>query len=181
MSKILGLLLGVLGVLGGSICFGQTYKCDWSVVGTGGGEMSGTAYKCGATAGQTAAGFTTASNYWALIGYWLPEGEVGVREQAQWPSQGPLVTRLYGAMPNPAKGFAAIRYALAVQCRVRLQLHDLTGRVVRTLADGVQTPGRYTLRWNGGDAMGRTLANGVYFVRLNAGDYPGTEKLVLQR
>jgi hypothetical protein len=57
----------------------------------------------------------------------------------------------------------------------------LTGRVVRTLADGVQKPGRYTLRWNCGDAMGLTLANGVYFARLNAGDYTGIEKLVLQR
>jgi hypothetical protein len=171
----------ILGVIGGSFCFGQTYRCDWSVNGIGGGEMSSSAYKCGATAGQTAAGFVTASNYWALIGYWLPEGQTGVREQAYWPSQGPLVTRLYGAMPNPAMGFAAIRYALAVQCRVRLQLHDLTGRVVRTLADGVQKPGRYALRWNGSDAMDRTLANGVYFIRLNAGDYTGTEKLVLQR
>jgi hypothetical protein len=164
-----------------SVAAAQNYKCDWSVNGIGGGEMSSSAYKCGATAGQTAAGFTTASNYWVLIGFWLPEGEVGVREQAQWPNQGQLVTRLYGAMPNPASGFTAIRYALAAQCRVRLQLHDLTGRVVRTLAEGVQESGRYTLRWNGSDAMDRTLANGVYFCRFTAGDYRQTEKLLLAR
>jgi hypothetical protein len=178
MGKIAGLLLGVLG---GSFCLAQNYKCDWSVNGIGGGEMSSSAYRCGATAGQTAAGFITGPVYWGLIGYWLPEGQVGVREQAQWPNQGPLVTRLYGAMPNPARGVAAIRYTLAAQCRACLQLHDLTGRVVRTLVNSQQKPGRYALRWDGRDAEGRTLANGVYFCRLEAGDHTGTEKLVLQR
>jgi len=36
--------------------------------------MSSSAYKCGATAGQTAAGQITGANYWALIGFWQPEG-----------------------------------------------------------------------------------------------------------
>jgi len=171
----LGLLLVAV------IAAAQPYRCDWSVVGIGGSEMSSSAYKCGATAGQTAAGFIAGSSYWALIGYWLPEGQVGVREAAQWPNQGTLVTRLYAPQPNPFRGGAVVRYSLNAERRTTLRIHDLTGRVVRTLADGVQKPGRYTLRWNGSDAMGRTLANGVYFVRLNAGDYTGTEKLVLQR
>jgi hypothetical protein len=163
------------------IAAAQPYRCDWSVVGVGGGEMASGEYKCVATAGQTAAGFVTGPNYWALIGYWLPEGQVGVREQAQWPNQGPLVTRLYAPKPNPFSGGTIVCYSLNDERRTTLRIHDLTGRVVRTLADGVQKPGRYALRWNGTDATGRTLANGVYFVSLNAGDYAGTEKLVLQR
>jgi hypothetical protein len=159
----------------------QNYKCDWSVDGIGGGEMSSSAYKCGATAGQTAAGFITAPNYWALIGFWLPEGQIGVREQAQWPSGQALTTHLHSPLPTLFRAATTIRYSLAAQHRVSLQLHDLTGRVVRTLADGVQKPGRYTLRWNGRDNSGRLLANGIYFTRLTAGDYTGTEKLVLQR
>jgi len=35
--------------------------------------------------------------------------------------------------------------------------------------------------WNGRDDRGRSLAHGVYFVRLTAGDYRATEKLVLQK
>jgi hypothetical protein len=35
--------------------------------------------------------------------------------------------------------------------------------------------------WDGRDAHGRGLANGVYFLQLSAGDYRQTEKLVLQR
>jgi hypothetical protein len=157
----------------------QNYKCDWSVVGIGGGDMAGN-HKCGSTVGQTAAGQITGANYWALIGFWQPEGQVGVREQAYSPNQ-PLVTHLYSPFPTPAVRSVTIRYSLRAETRVRLTLHDLTGRVVRTLADGVMRPGRYSARWSGADDRGRSLANGVYFVRMMAGDYRSTEKVVFQK
>ena len=169
----------IFGILCGSIGLAQNYRCDWSVNGIGGGEMSG-AYKCGATVGQTAAGPITGANYWALIGFWQPEGATGVREQAYSPNQ-PLVTRLYSPQPNPFRAHLAIRYSLTTEGRVSLRVHDLTGRVVRTLADGVLRPGRYSLNWSGTDDRGRELARGVYFCRLTAGDFRATEKLVLQR
>jgi hypothetical protein len=169
-----------LGILCGSICLAQNYRCDWSVNGIAGGEMTG-AYKCGSTAGQTAAGFITGSNYWALIGFWQSEGQVGVREQTYSPNQGPLVTRLYAPQPNPFRAHLAVRYSLAAEGLVTLRVHDLTGRVVRTLADGVMRPGRYSLTWSGTDDHGRELARGVYFCRLTAGDYRSTEKMVLQK
>jgi hypothetical protein len=180
MSKTFGLLCGVLVLLGGTLN-AQQYRCDWSVNGIGGGEMSSSAYKCGATAGQTAAGFMTSPDYGALIGFWQTEGQTGVREQAYSPNQGPLKTRLYAPQPNPFRAHLAVRYSLAAEGLVTLRVHDLTGRVVRTLADGVMRPGRYSLNWSGTDDRGRELARGVYFCRFSAGDYRSTEKLVLQR
>ena len=158
---------------------GQNYRCDWSVNGIAGGEMTG-AYKCGSTAGQTAAGLITGPSYWALIGFWQTEGQVGVREQAYSPS-GAFVTHLYSPFPTPFVRRVAIRYSLAAEGLVLLRVHDLTGRVVRTLANGVIRPGRYSLSWSGTDDRGRELARGVYFCRFAAGDYRATEKLVLQR
>jgi hypothetical protein len=157
----------------------QTYRCDWCVNGSGGGEMTG-AYKCGATVGQTATGLVTGSSYWALIGFWQPEGATGVRE-AQWSGGQVLKTRLTRPMPNPARMRVAIRYALGAQCQTLLQVHDLTGRVVRTLCATSMKRGAYNVTWNGTDDHGRSLANGVYFVRLTAGDYRATEKVVLQK
>jgi hypothetical protein len=171
----------ILGVIGGSFCFGQTYRCDWSVNGIGGGEMSSSAYKCGATAGQTAAGFITTSNYRALIGYWLPEGEVGVREQAYSPNQGPLVTHLYFPFPTPFVRRVAIRYSLAADGPVSLAVHDITGRVVRQLCASSVKRGAYSVTWDGRDNAGRTLPAGVYFCKFAAGDYLATQKLVVQR
>jgi len=182
MNRTAGLILGALGVFGGlSLSHAQNYKCDWSVVGIGGGDMAGTTYTCGATAGQTAAGPITGSSYWALIGFWQTEGQTGVREQAYSVSPGPLVTQLYVPQPNPARTRVAIRYSLAAEGRVSLRVHDPTGRVVRTLADGVVRPGRYSLSWNGRDDRGRELARGIYFCRFTAGDYRATEKVVLQK
>jgi len=181
MKKLVGLALGVLGVLCGSFCLAQNYKCDWSVAAQGGGEMSSAAYRCGATAGQTAAGQLTGPSYWALIGFWQADFGVGIREEAHWPNQGPLVTRLYAPAPNPSRAHAAIRYSLAAETRAQVQVHDLTGRLVRTLVNTVQKPGRYASRWDGQDNAGRMLANGIYFCRMHADDYQATEKLVLQR
>jgi len=171
----------ILGIMCGSICLAQNYRCDWSVNGIGGGDMTGSSYQCGSTVGQTASGLITGSNYWALIGFWQPEGQVGVREQAYSPNQGPLATHLYSPFPTPAVRSVTIRYSLAGEGRATLRVHDLTGRVVRTLANGVMRPGRYNVNWSGTDDRGRELARGVYFCRFTAGDYRATEKLVLQR
>ena len=179
MSRTFGLTLGVLGV---TICLAQNYRCDWSVVGIGGGVMISSAYKCGATAGQTAAGFITGPPYWAMIGFWNDSvwPGSGIHEQAQWTNQGPLVTRLYAPQPNPSRA-AALHYTLAVAGNVVLSVNDLTGRQVRVLVNSQQKPGRYSVTWDGRDHLGRSLANGVYFCRFAAGDYHATEKLVLQR
>jgi hypothetical protein len=175
MTKITAALVMLVAVI-----TAQNYKCDWSVVGIGGGDMTGTAYKCGATAGQTAAGFITGSNYWALIGFWQTDGQTGVREEAYSPS-GAFVTRLYSPFPTPAVRSVTIRYTLDAQRQTLLQVHDLTGRVVRTLCASSMKRGAYSVTWDGRDHLGRSLANGVYFCRLTAGDYRGTDKLVLQR
>jgi len=41
--------------------------------------------------------------------------------------------------------------------------------------------GAYSVTWIGTDARGRTLGNGVYFLKFSAGEHRQTEKLVLQR
>ena len=84
-------------------------------------------------------------------------------------------------MPNPARARVAIRYTLDATRQTLLQVHDLTGRAVRTLCASSQKRGAYSVTWNGADDRGRSLAHGVYFVRLTAGDYRATEKLVLQK
>ncbi|MCX6841958.1 MAG: hypothetical protein NTX53_06755 [candidate division WOR-3 bacterium] len=91
------------------------------------------------------------------------------------------MTRLYSPFPSSAALSITIRYSLATEGPVLLRVHDLTGRVVRTLADGVMRPGRYSLSWNGADDRGRILANGIYFCRFSAVGIRATEKLVLQR
>ena len=169
-----------LGVLGGSLLFGQNYRCDWSVNGIGGGDMSSAAYRCGSTAGQTAAGQLTGTAYWALIGFWQTDMQVGIREEAR-SEAGSLVTRLYAPQPNPFRSRATIRYSLATAEPAALCLYDQTGRLVRSWAVSRGPSAVSSVVWDCRDTHGRTLANGVYFCRLVAGDTRQTEKLVMQK
>lgn len=164
-----------------SVLTAQSYKCDWSVNGIGGGEVTGGNYRCGATAGQTATGLMAGENLLALIGFWQAEAQVGIKEVTKWSSGKVLVTRLYIPAPNPFRTRVTIRYTLATERPTLVQVCDITGREVRRLIDSKQKPGRYHLLWDGKDSRGRRVACGVYFCRFSAGDYCATEKLILSR
>ncbi len=170
-----------LCVLCGESVLAQPYKCDWSVVGSGGGEMSGTAYRCAATAGQTATGQLTGASYAALIGFWQPDFAVGIREASAVSAPAILRTELKAAQPSVFRSRTAIRFTVDAERVVSLQVHDLTGRVVRTLCAASVKRGGHNFAWDGTDEQGRRLAEGVYLVRLTAGDYTATGKLTLLR
>jgi len=158
---------------------GAQYRCDWSVVGMGGGEMASSEYRCSATAGQTAAGFMTCPDYWTLIGFWLPQGQEGA--EGKWPG-GPVVkTQLYSPYPVPFSRSVTIRYSLATDVPAKLEVFDRIGRQVRSWAVSRRPSAVSQVTWDGRDAHGRGLANGVYFLKFTAGDYRQTEKLVMQR
>lgn len=72
------------------------------------------------------------------------------------------------ATPNPVRGDALIRYRLPQEGRVSLSLFDHQGRRVTTLVHGVLQAGEHVARWNGRDGAGREVANGLYFLRLEA-------------
>jgi len=71
-------------------------------------------------------------------------------------------------MPNPAHAWAQFGFAIPRRLRVRLQVLDLQGRTIATLANEVLEAGRYERRWNPGWGA-RRAAPGVYLVRWEAG------------
>ncbi len=184
MSKaviVLFVFLGLFGLSGGQTVLAQDYRCDWNVVGIGGGEIGSTAHRCAATVGQTGVGAMTSSGYHAFIGFWQIDVTIGVQEEARWSAGTALATRLFRPVPNPTRSQVLIRYTLDAERQTLLQIHDLSGRVVRTLVASGFKRGAYSVTWNGTDARGRALASGVYFLSFQAGDYRQTEKLLLQR
>lgn len=79
------------------------------------------------------------------------------------------------AYPNPFRGGTSVRFALAQPGPLRLAVHDVTGRRVRTLASGEWAAGSHEVRWDGLDSRGAPVARGAYFVRLE--DALGTRTL----
>lgn len=71
--------------------------------------------------------------------------------------------------PNPFNPQTSFRFKLKDQAAVKLQIFNLNGQLVRTLADEDLTPGVYQRRWNGRDQKGRPAASGLYFYRLQIG------------
>jgi len=70
--------------------------------------------------------------------------------------------------PNPAFGQVALRFGLPQRTHVKLDVFDIMGRRVRSLADGTRAPGWYELSWDGGLDSGQKAAAGLYFVRFEA-------------
>ena len=68
---------------------------------------------------------------------------------------------------------------MPVEAKVSLRIYNTAGQLVKVLADGKTKPGAYTSVWNGTDARGRRLANGVYFYALDNGAKRISRKLVL--
>jgi hypothetical protein len=89
--------------------------------------------------------------------------------------------RLWQNWPNPAGSSTTIRYSLASACHVRLVIYDVRGRRVATLKDEFQQPGRRTVVWNMTSATGASVSPGIYFYRLQAGEYSAVKKMVLLR
>jgi hypothetical protein len=78
----------------------------------------------------------------------------------------PGTTRLYAPAPNPMPGHGTLRFDLARATDAKLEIFDLAGRRVSTVASGSFEPGRYAYPWNGRRSDGAALGAGLYFVRL---------------
>ena len=83
--------------------------------------------------------------------------------------------------PNPFSSEVAIAYELPWTTRVTVTIYDASGRLVRSLVDGVKHAGYYTISWRGDDVQGRRLPTGVYFVSIVSEKSKSTSKLVLVR
>jgi len=77
--------------------------------------------------------------------------------------------------PNPFNPSTTIRYNVPKNAFVTLRVYDLLGQEVVTLRDEMQNVGSYEVVWNGHNAVGQTVASGVYFYRLEARPASGGE------
>jgi uncharacterized delta-60 repeat protein len=81
---------------------------------------------------------------------------------------------MYLPSPNPFNAVTRLSYDLPIASQVKLQIYDNSGRLVTTLSNGFRHAGSHQVTWN---ATG--LPSGLYFCRLQAGDYSAIQKMVL--
>jgi hypothetical protein len=112
-----------------------------------------------------------------------PAGRAEAGFEWSGPQVAPLTAGILGVEPNPARGAASVRFAVpAGEVReFSLRVHDVSGRLVRTIDSGQATAGVHARAWDGRDDAGRPVSAGVYLVRLAVGDFTTTRKAVLLR
>ena len=88
---------------------------------------------------------------------------------------------IYQNYPNPFNPTTTIEYSLPEAGSINLTVFDIRGKEVTTLHDVNKPPGSYEVLWNGMDQHGNPVSTGVYFARLQAGDFSQTIKMVYLR
>jgi len=83
--------------------------------------------------------------------------------------------------PNPARNLASLVLELPQRGEARLELFDLSGRLVRTLASGELEAGSHAYLWDGRNDAGQSAGAGLYFARATAGGQTLTQKVMLMK
>ena len=92
------------------------------------------------------------------------------------PGEIPVAYGLEQNYPNPFNPSTTIRYELPKASHVTLKIFNAIGQEVSTLVDEAQEAGHRSVQWNAG-----SVASGVYFYRLQAGNFVSMKKLLLLR
>ena len=96
----------------------------------------------------------------------------------------PEETALLANYPNPFNPETWIPYQLAESAEVTLTIYDINGQLIRRLAVGHQAAGMYqsrsrTVYWDGRNQLGESVASGLYFYTLTAGEFSATRKMLI--
>lgn len=114
----------------------------------------------------------------------LPAGKHQLRFRVEFAPAIPMVTRLLQNYPNPFNPETWIPFQLKEANQVYLTIYDSRGQVIRTIDLGFRKAGIYrsketAIYWNGRNQVGELVANGIYFYRLEAGDYQEIRKMTI--
>jgi len=93
----------------------------------------------------------------------------------------PKTFTLFQNQPNPFNPITQISYYLPKASRAKLTIYNVLGQSVRVLYDGYQEAGMQTITWDGRNSDGVELSSGIYFYRLQAGDFNQTKKMSLMK
>ena len=91
---------------------------------------------------------------------------------------GPKEFCLHSNYPNPFNPVTTISYDLAEDVYVELTVYNMIGEKVTTLVKGNQPAGYYNVEWDGRNSQGRIVPSGMYFLKICAGSYNKTNKMV---
>lgn len=91
----------------------------------------------------------------------------------------PRVFALTQNYPNPFNPTTNINFDVPVNSQVTLTIFNVLGQKVKTLVDKEMAANKYKVDWDGTSDAGVRVSSGVYFYRMQAGDFTQTKKMML--
>jgi flagellar hook assembly protein FlgD len=90
-------------------------------------------------------------------------------------------TKLQGNYPNPFNPETIISFSLAQKSMVLIEIYNIKGQKVNTLINSFFDEGEHNITWKGIDTIGNKVGTGVYFYKMQTGDYQSVKKMVLMK
>jgi hypothetical protein len=171
----------LLLVSGGAAQIGGAYDLSWNRIASGGVSASGGIYSLNGTAGQPEAGVHSGGVYDLRAGFWNG-GATPVGIELPPVNIDPVLAfRLFPARPSPFVKQTTIAFELPRAASARLDAFNAAGERVETLIDGNFGAGRHEVVWRNTRRDGRRLAQGLYLLRLEAGENVATGKVIVAK
>ena len=143
--------------------------------------LSTASYKLSSSLAQSITGYQEGTSYKVYTGFWNPW--VVEMSPVEWEefdfSQRPTVFALRQNYPNPFNPTTVIQYALPKSSLVKIEVYNILGQRVRALVEEEQEPGYKMIQWDGKDDGGVEVSSGVYFYKIEAGDFVECRKMTL--
>ena len=90
----------------------------------------------------------------------------------------PIEYSLRQNYPNPFNPATTIRYSVQQASHVELKIYDSLGRLIKTLVDELKNSGEYTVAWDAKNNFGRAVPSGVYYYRIETGEFTSAKKMI---
>jgi hypothetical protein len=84
--------------------------------------------------------------------------------------------------PNPFNPETTIKFILSETRRVKIQIFDINGKIIKTLFDAKCSPGEYSYKWDGKDNKNSIVPSGIYFYKIIVdGVYSESRKMIFTK
>jgi hypothetical protein len=107
--------------------------------------------------------------------YLIPANIVAIKKMTL---ENPVESSLEQNYPNPFNATTTIDFKLETEQHIRASVYDLSGKIVKTLADRVFSSGENSLQWDGTDEGGTKVPRGLYFYVLRSKDRQMSKKMI---
>ena len=152
------------------------YQITNSVISNGGAITSNANYIFNNTIGESFIDKISNTTHQQNAGFWYVYQQSTITSIENEETMLPVVFKLEQNYPNPFNPSTTIQFSIPQQTNVTLKVYDVLGNEVASLVNEEKARGVYNVNFNASQ-----LASGVYFYRIQAGNFVETKKMILMK